>query len=647
LTTESCTFILPAAIDEKPFVNGEAESFSIEELTLPADWCEANMVLTEKAGYATTGKLVLFAWQREPINAIAKYDRVIYCGPVQTGKSLISECACWWAIKFLQVHAMYCYAKKETVQDVFQDRIKPTIEGVPALRALWDGDPDNLTQDKIKLRSAIIRVASAAVRSDLATFAAGLIYASEVCKYRELSYDVIKLLRGRQEAYGMVGKKKEILESSPIEEGDILHKEMFKPGVLNLEPYFPCPICGTFQLLLLDNIQEVPNQTTKEKDHNPERIRQEEAAYYSCSFCGNSIQEKDRIEMGERVVWAARGEKISKAGEILTERAPTSAVSFQWSRLVDYSFKFSELLARFYEASRAGDPIKLRTFLNEDMGQFSTIKTEERSSSWLMGKIAKYKISDETIPAGIVVLLAGIDTQDKGFYFVLRGFGVGKESWLLDCDWIPCDMPKDKAPEEVLKVVQDRIYKRAHEMAFNTTDGRELYIGMALWDRGGHKANYVDYCTSRMRGFAPYIGSTGKLDPLIKQSDKNGIYWGNTDNLSRVVDADSVMDNWHLPEDVPRDYITQFVQQYDKEEMDRFGNKKVRRIRGRVDHYRDCENMIQGCVVALGLDQLLFDGEKVAEAVKEQVPHTEEKKEDEPQGNNYFADIQSRWARRG
>lgn len=631
--------LLKNIADRQALYQEEADVLVQPEILSPVEWSESHFVLVEGAGYASTGRLILYPWQREPVNAIAEYDRVIYCGPVQTGKSLIAECACWWVIDNYRMHSMYCYAKKDTVEDVFKDRIKPTIEEVPRLRRLWNGDPDNLTQSKIKLRSCIMRVASAAVRSDLATFSAGLIYASEVCKYRELDYDVIKLLRGRQEAYGMTGRKKEILESSPVEEGDILHKEMFKTGVLNLEPYMPCPTCGTYQVLLLSQIKEIPNEK-KEIDHNPDRIRQDDAAIYECVYCGQPIQEKDRIDIGERVVWAAKNEKISKEGKVI-DRKKHLAVSFQWNRLVDYSFKFSECLARFFEASRAGDPIKLRSFINEDLGQFSSLQAEQRSSSWMMTRIQKYTTHDDTIPDGVLVVLCGIDTQDNGFYFVLRGFGAGKESWLLDCDWIPCDMQKDQNPDEVLKIVRERISKRE----LYTKDGRRLFISMGMIDRGGHRAAFVDYLVSRLDNFYAYIGSADKLHPLVKQSRETGIIWGNTKNLSLIVNADSQKENWHLPEDIQKIYMDQFVRQYEREEYDRYGNTVKKWVSGGADHLRDCENYIIGAFIYLGLEDLVFSGDNMDAIKQTQKPPVASQQQIAQQTDNYFADIQQRYNR--
>jgi phage terminase large subunit GpA-like protein len=631
-------FYIPKIKSETPFDNGERESYFYKEILPPAEWVENNMMLVEGAGYATTGKLVLFPWQREPINAIAEYDRVIYCGAVQTGKSLIAECALWYVIDNYNLHAMLCYAKRQTVEDVFQDRIKPTIQQVPFLRKLWDGNPDNLTKDKIKLRNTILRVASAQVQNDIATFSAGLIYASEVCKYREMGYDVVKALRGRQEAYNMIGRKKEILESSPIEVGDTLHREMFTMGVTNLEPYHPCPHCGEYQVLRVDKIKELPNESGT-CDRNPERIRQNQAAQYECQYCKLVIDESHRIDMGERVVWAANDEKILSDGKLAYPRIKKTGVSFQWSRFIDYSFKFSEALARFYEAARAGSAIKLRTFKNEDLGQFSTLDANERPVSWLFAKCRPYTMRDARIPAGVLAVFCGVDTQDKGFYFVLRGYGAGKESWLLDCDYIPCDMESDQNYEVVFQSVNARINRRQ----LITEDNRNLFIAQGLIDRGGHRAEYVDYIVDRMENFNAYIGSTIKISSIVEMK-KNDIVFGNKIYLSKTVAQDAEMSNWHLPEDITADYCKQFVMQYEAEEIDTKGNKKRVWKEGNNDHYRDCENLVEAGLIFTEIDKYLFNELSVNEIRKDMVTKEKKEEQSQPQENdNYFEDIQERW----
>jgi hypothetical protein len=480
-----------------------------------------------------------------------------------------------------------------------------------------------------------MRVASAQVQNDIASFSAGLIYGSEVCKYRELPYDVLKLLRGRQGFYSVLGIAKEILESSPKEEGDPLHREMYKSGVTNLEPYYPCPHCAQYQTWDLQQIIELPDSAGY-CNHDPERIRQTSAARYECAFCGCDITEPQRMDVSERVVWAAKTEKIGTNGTLLFPRTQTSAASFQWPRRVDISYTFAENLARFLEAERCGNPVALKTFYNEDEAQFYTIKAEKRDTSWLLKRCLPYKIADDIIPNGVIIVLCGIDTQDNGFYFILRGFGAGKESWLLDTGFIACDMTKDPPYEDVVALVRKRITKKT----LVTSTGRHCIINAMTIDRGGHMAQYVDQIAAGFDNCRAYIGSKDKLHPLAKLG-KDNILWGNTQNLSKRVGLDAEKDNWHLPEDIPQDYLHQFVKQYQKEETDRFSNTTYRWIHGGKDHLRDCENYIYAALVHEEYDQALFDATNEDASAS----NTEEPQSNDPD-DNYFSDIQDRYDRR-
>jgi hypothetical protein len=159
----------------------------------------------------------------------------------------------------------------------------------------------------------------------------------------------------------------------------------------------------------------------------------------------------------------------------------------------------------------------------------------------------------------------------------------------------------------------------------------------------------VDYIVSKTDGLYPYIGSRDRLHPLIKHSD-SGIYLGNTANLSRAVDKQAQGDAWHLPEDVPPDYMRQFVNQFDKEEQDRHGNTVTRWITRRPDHYRDAENMIYGFAIAIGLDEAMFaDNSHTvndSENIEFQNSPTNATRTTNDNPNPYFAGIQARFNKR-
>ena len=628
----------PSYKNFKLHVGEVADELNIKNFILPSVWAERYFHLVR--GYANPGnKFNLYPWQREPVDAITQYDTVILCFPTQTGKSLIAEIHLWWIQDNRPINSLCVYAKKETVKDVFQDRFRPALMEVTALQKLWSGDPDDLTLEKLTLLRAIIRIASAGVRNDIASHPSGHIMLSELAKYREVGFNVVKLARGRQEAYNMTGNKTATFESSPLEIGDPLHVEMYKIDVLNLEFHWPCPVCGYFQIYELNQIKEIPNEK-KEFDHDPLRIRNNNAARYECIHCGNDVLENTRITNHEKCVWAAIDEVIGIDGKIVSERKKTKKVSFRASRLIDYSVKYCEILARFFEASRSGKITDLKDFLNEDMAEFWNPKMEERPTSWLLGKCRPYTMKDATIPAGVLAIFIGVDTQDKGFYFVMRGYGYQKESWMLDCDYISCDMQDDQSYEAVYGKVKARIEQRT----LMTVDGRNLFINWGMWNWGGHKAKYVDYIVSKLPNIYAYIGSKEKLHPLVK-AGKDDIYWGNTENLSRIVSSDSELENWHLPEDIPTEYLNQFVKQYDRDEIDRYGNEIKKYVHGGNDHYRDCENYIIAALIASGIDDILEKGDTVEEIKKEQAKP--EQAAQEGIENSYFSDIQRRWQRRG
>ena len=121
------------------------------------------------------------------------------------------------------------------------------------LRELWDGKADNLTQEKI-IEKLLLATASAQGVNDRASFGAGFVYGSEVAKWEETPDNPVLEMYGRQDAYP-IDLRYSIIESSPrfsgnenFETGDYLYRECFKPGTIIVEPHYPCPVCGVYQV---------------------------------------------------------------------------------------------------------------------------------------------------------------------------------------------------------------------------------------------------------------------------------------------------------------------------------------------------------------------------------------------------------------
>jgi len=596
---------------EYPFESGSLDSFRIKDFILVSDWIEKHFRLS--TAYAVQGRIKLFPWQIEIVNAIQEYDVVIEIAPVQTGKSMLAEGVAGYTIDNDTCNMMFIYAKKETVMDVFDERIKPMVEEIPAIRKYWSGYDDDLTKRRIKLRHLIIRIASSGLKTDIASHNAGFVYGSELAKWPKKDFSQTKAVEGRKQASRMLGKKvKTFYETSPEHDQDPSYIETHKPGTLFLKPHFKCPECGNWQVLTDRNIKEIPDKKGV-KDHNPERIRQNDAAQYECLKCQCNITESDRLKMSFHVVWAAQNEIITPEGKVL-KRKKANRVVFNWNRLVDTTWSFCECLACYFEALNSPNPEDLKTYRNEDMAEWVKLRALRYEDSFLRSKCKPkyYQFgADAYVPDGVTILTMAVDTQDNGFFYVVRGYGQNLESWLVRSDFIHCDMKEFSNPADVLARVNQEIYRYPYQKR----NGKTIPILFSLWDRGGHRSKDVDYIASHTPNAGAYIGATSRTAPLIEQK-KSGHYFGMTENLSRIVQKNIESDIWHLPIDISNAYCTQVLNQYDEEYTDTRGNKKKKWICKDPDHFRDCENYLAGIVILLDLQSRLFDDTDVQEIEK-------------------------------
>lgn len=607
---------------------GWADALAIRERITPSAWIEKNMVLSRS--YATQGRVVLLPWQKQIPDFFVDYDDLVFVAPVQTGKSMMEEGILGYIIDQDPQNVMVAYEKKETVEDVFDERLRPLIVENPSLRRYWDGDIDNITKRRIKLQHMVIRVASGTNRSDIASHNSGVVIADEFAKWKPRggSFDPYKLLGGRTHASRMLGRRvKKLFVSSPRTEDDPMYRLSHGQGVRFVRPHYQCPTCGGWQVLVDSQIKEVPNKNG-DFDHNPDRIRQDGAAWYECEHCKGEITEAQRVEMSQVVVYAAVDQKTGKTIETIDKngnlgaKVSASRCVVNWNRLVDVTWRFSDCLASYFEALSSSDGSTLADYQNEDMARWVKTHSVRFSDSWLQKKAKSSKYcqfgSGAYVPDGVKVLLCGIDTQDDGFYVVIRGFGQNLESWLVRAEFVKCD--SDQGPYVNPAEVHSLLSGEINRYKYVKRDGTELSVFYGFIDRGGHRRDDVDYICAHSTYLQPYIGSTRKDAPLITVS-KGGFHMGNTRLLSRTVEKWMQSEVWHLPKDIQPEYCRQVLEQHDEEVTDARGNTKKRWVTGddtgRPDHYRDCENLIVAAVHSVGLHDMMFT-EEGAVAVEKQ-----------------------------
>jgi phage terminase large subunit GpA-like protein len=609
-------------IHEYPLLPIEAEAFLIKDRPPISKWAMENIVLN--GSYVYPGAFRPSAWQVEPLDAITTWNRVRFMGPPQTGKSLLTDIVMYYSMAVLNLSGLVVYDRAETVKDVFKMRIRGMITDNPSLRALWDGQEDNLTSDNMVFRSCFWRVGSAQNQRSLSTFPAGIAICSEVGKWRKVDFDPVEMIRGRGGAFWKKGQQKEILESTPFDVGDYLYREVFNGNCLILSPHFKCPHCHRYHVYTDSQIKmRMPDGV--EPDKNPERIRRgkEGAVAYICPACKAEITETERYEAETDVVWAAEeikegafeqeAETVLPDGTVDTDaRKSFSAVCYRWNRLVDTAYPFWECLAKFFESKN--DAERMRMYQTEVMARYYKRSTERISVAYLESKRQGYNQYDMTgkIPDDVLIITAGVDTQDDCFYYVLVGWCQYMKFYILRHDTIHCPINDPQFRDQAAVFAQ--FTNGLNRFPLQYPSGSQANIRLGFVDRGGHRPEHVDYICSHNSTFQPYIGLTrpNLQKDLVYKSDSGGHWLGQSERLSEMTSKLIEAEDWFIPEDCGEEFLRGLVLQYHKTATDRDGKVSTKWIHGGNDHYRDCFNLAYGAARVLKLDRAMFDERVVA-----------------------------------
>lgn len=247
--------------------------------------------------------------------------------------------------------------------------------------------------------------------------------------------------------------------------------------------WVPCTRCGDYQLLVWGQV----------KFDRSERLR----AWYECRSCQAELGESDKYKMVRKGEWRAEKPEILRhAGFHINE------LYSPWS-------KWHDIVERFLAAKQRNEA--LRVWVNTTLGE---VWQEEESFTVDTGKLAARREQYVDVPAGVLVLTAGVDHQDDRLEVVVKGWGLGQESWFIDKQ-VFYGRPSDKA---TWKLLDDYLAKEwTHE------SGLKLKVAAACVDSGGHYTqDCYEYTRSRLsRRFFSTKGYAGRGRPLIGKATRN------------------------------------------------------------------------------------------------------------------------------
>lgn len=372
-----------------------------------------------------------------------------------------------------------------------KDRLAPMLRDTPELRGKVDTKSrySGNTILKKNFPGGHVTIVGANSASGLASRPIKVLLADEVDRYPPSAGtegDPLSLAQKRQTTFW---DKKTVMVSTPVIKG---HSRIETEYSLSTKEEWnvPCPHCGHYQPFVWGGVKF-------DKD-NPSAPVQ-----YVCERCG---------ALGSEYAW----KKASKQGKFIADNPGAEARGFHLNTLASTFCSWSEIVQKFLVAHKQleqGNPEGMKVWVNTELGEPWEEQGEQIEDADL---VSRREIYEAEVPDDVIVLTAGIDTQDDRFEVEVCGWGEGKESWGIRYQKIYGDLLKEQIWKDLDAFLLTTFYKK------NGTPMKILAAGM---DSGGHHSNAVySFCKERFdRHVFALKGKGGEIDFIRNPSTNNRV----------------------------------------------------------------------------------------------------------------------------
>ena len=537
------------------------------DLNLPVDlWSDKFMVIPKSSGSNEYGP---YRTQRTPhardvMRALSDdhtCETVVCMVSSQQFKTQV--CLNWFGSTVHQSPSNFLWLMPTgQLQKRIAGRIDKTIAAVSELRDLVAKPNSRDAKNNLDIKEYVggsLFIATAGSAANLSELPARRVAIDEVDRCTanvDGEGDPIKLAESRQTTFKH--NKKSYYYSSPTIDGESRIAELFESGTQR-RALAECIHCGHAQELIFEKL-----------------VRTDDGlAMYPCESCGGMHREQDKIKMFSKGLWSEPVE----GSNLQTESFTSSSMYLPYGWL-----SWSDLMDEHEEAQKqfdAGNDAMMIVFYNTRL-----VRTWKRSVQAVSFDALKERAEDINLriaPHDVLIITAGVDTQDNRLAVHVVGWGRGLKAIPLDYVELMGDPADGEVWDQLTELLNTKIL---HE------SGHELPISGTLIDIGGHRGEAVkNYVRSkRIRCAIAGFGSTKiNAQPLSKGSlqdvnfkgiyDKKGvmIHSVGTVEIKHIIFGRLVSDAEKLPEDRMLRVSNQFDDSYFAGIISESYDKKTRR----------------------------------------------------------------------
>lgn len=444
---------------------------------------------------------------REPMDAMSARSAVKDCvlkWPIQFGKTEVACNVLGYTMDHAPGPVMVCLPGEVSLEKWVSQKLQPMIEESPAVRAVLTS---TATRDRANRREfkdfagGQLFIEHAGSPARLKSTTVRTLIVDEVDEFAANLHsgdDPISLLEGRTSAFP--GLYKRLYISTPTLKGTSRIEALWERSDQR-RYHVPCPHCGFEQALTWSGLHWGPGGS---------------GAHYVCSDCGAVIDEHHKTAMIAAGRWVPENPGAKVRGYAI------NALYYQ----IGLGPRWSDLVEMWLDAQN--DPARLKTFVNDRLAEaWEDPSMRAVRHNAIADRAEPYAL--RTAPAGVLIVTAGVDTQDNRLAVHITGWGRGMAFWTLDYVELPGD-PADEAVWTSLTELLSRPIEHA--------SGATLRIEAVAIDAGGHRTEAVKNFVRQRRVRRPMatFGAVANNAPVLGKGKAVDVTWrGATDKRGVMI----------------------------------------------------------------------------------------------------------------
>ena len=285
--------------------------------------------------------------------------------------------------------------------------------------------------------------------------------------------------------------------------------------------HIDCPHCGTDHPLLWGG---------KDKPHGFKWDRgQPETVRHVCPHCHGSITQADYLKGGQPMAGAWVCGKTGKRYGVdrvwrdqagMPTRPPRTLGVHVWAAYSPQR-SWASIVLEFEQALAAlerGDVGPMQLFVNETLGETWELAGERTDEHALQARAEDYALC--TVPAGGLVLTAGIDLQRNRWEIAVWAWGRGLESWVVDHHVIEGNPASEEEWERVTTYLQRRYQQAWHGGSLGLSA-----ITIDSSDQTQSVYNWVRTAQHQLPMLRAIKGSSEEHKPILGPSSSQDVNW--------------------------------------------------------------------------------------------------------------------------